>query len=262
MNEHYLYIHRRVDNNLVFYIGIGKKDRSKRGDKYRNKNWKAVCKEAGGFVVEYLSTGLSREQALELENKYLDNPPEDWKLTNIKKSEKVKNLTDLVKKIRHYFEYDESSPSCLIWKNKYKNSQVVIGNSAGHLNKKHGYYEVSLEGRRYYAHRVVYLIFNDTIEDSLVIDHIDNNPSNNKISNLRLISQSENCRSRSKTPNSKTGVVGVQLVVNKAGNEYFQSSYVEDGKAKTKLFSVKKLGRDVAFELAKKFREEKYGTTP
>ena len=86
MNEHYLYIHRRADNNLVFYIGIGKKDRSKRGDKYRNKNWKAVCKEAGGFVVEYLSTGLSRKQVLELENEYLDNPPKDWKLTNIKKS--------------------------------------------------------------------------------------------------------------------------------------------------------------------------------
>lgn len=262
MNEHYLYIHRRIDNNLVFYIGIGKKDRAKRGEKYRNKNWKAICKESGGFIIEYLATGLSRDQALLLENNYLDSPPKDWKLTNLKKSEKVKNLTALVEKVRYYFEYDESSPSCLIWKNKYKNSQAIIGSSAGHLNKKHGYYEVSLEGCRYYAHRLVYLLFNDKIEDNLVIDHKDNNPSNNKISNLRLVSQSENCRNRLKTPNNKTGIVGVQLIVNKARNEYFQASYVENGKAKVKLFSVKKLGRDVAFELAKKFREEKYSTTP
>lgn len=48
--------------------------------------------------------------------------------------------------------------------------------------------------RHYYLHRLVYCVFhNDYDLENYVIDHIDNNPKNNQLSNLQKITQSENC---------------------------------------------------------------------
>lgn len=49
--------------------------------------------------------------------------------------------------------------------------------------------------RHYYVHRLVYCVFhNDFDLEGYVIDHIDSNPKNNKLSNLQKITQSENCK--------------------------------------------------------------------
>lgn len=48
--------------------------------------------------------------------------------------------------------------------------------------------------KHYYIHRLVYCIFNNDYDlEGFVIDHIDNNPKNNQLSNLQKITQSENC---------------------------------------------------------------------
>lgn len=256
--NYYIYLHKRKDTGVVFYIGRGTKDRAKRGAKVRNNEWKRVCEEAGGFEIEYIAQNLSLKEAIKLENFYLLNPDLSWNLTNIKREETVKNLSDLYEKLCFYFEYDENSPSCLIWKNKYKTSKVKIGDIAGYLNKSHGYYEISVEGKRYYVHRIVYMIHNGQMNDDLVVDHIDKNKANNKISNLRLVSKSDNVRNRTIIANNKTNHIGVQFRVNAVGNEYYQASYTENGKAKVKLFSVKKLGKEKALESAIEYRKEKH----
>jgi hypothetical protein len=46
---------------------------------------------------------------------------------------------------------------------------------------------------------------------NLTVDHIDGNPLNNRKSNLRLATTSENASNRRKAPN-KTGYIGVQFV--------------------------------------------------
>lgn len=255
---YYIYLHKRKDNGVVFYIGRGVKDRAKRGAKVRNSKWKEICGEAGGFEVEYIAQNLSLKEAIELENFYLLNPDLSWDLTNIKREEVVKDLLDLSEKLDFYFKYDENSPSCLIWKNKYKTSRIKIGDFAGYLNKSHGYYEISIEGKRYYVHRIIYMMHHGRMNDAFVVDHIDKNKENNKISNLRLVSKSDNVRNRTITANSKTNHVGVQFRVNKAGNEYYQASYTEDGKAKVKLFSIKKLGKENALQSAIEYRKEKH----
>lgn len=257
MNNNYVYIHRRCDNNTVFYIGRGSKDRAKRKGKERNVNWHNVVKESKGFIVEYLAINLSREQAIAIENNYLQNIPEDWNLVNIKSSEIVKDVNNIYQTLHEYLEYDESSPSCLVWKCRNKSSPINIGDKAGHLNKKHNYYEIRLNGKQYYAHRLIYCMLNGELSSDLVIDHIDGNRSNNKISNLRAVSQRDNCRNRNIKANSKTGIVGVQLVMNPLGNRYYQASFIEDGIPKAKLFSVTKLGEDLALQSAIEYRLQK-----
>lgn len=46
--------------------------------------------------------------------------------------------------------------------------------------------------KRYYIHRLVYESFNGHIENNMEVDHIDNNKSNNSLSNLQLLTRKEN----------------------------------------------------------------------
>ena len=79
---------------------------------------------------------------------------------------------------------DEQSPSGL----KY----IKSGKSAG-TKLKSGNWQICYKKGGYMAHRIIWFLH--TGEDPLEqeIDHIDRNPSNNKINNLRLATRSQNC---------------------------------------------------------------------
>ena len=64
-NNIFVYRHRRLDNNKIFYIGIGKNNRpySKHG---RNNYWNKIIKKTN-FTVEILKKTLLWEEACELE---------------------------------------------------------------------------------------------------------------------------------------------------------------------------------------------------
>lgn len=257
MSEHYVYIHKRKDNGVVFYIGIGTKDRAFRKNKERSQRWHTIVNESGGFDVEFLTTGLTKVEATALESTYLQFAPDSWCLVNIKPSVQVKNLKLDCDNIRKYVQYCPTSVRGLRYKRTPKGSKKKVGDVAGYLNKAYGYYEVSVCGRRYYSHRLVYFLVHGELNSTLVIDHVDGNRANNKIDNLRAVSQMKNCNNRITKPNKATGVVGVQLTMNQAGNEYFQASWVENGERKIKRFSVLKLGRAVALESAIKYRQSR-----
>lgn len=53
------------------------------------------------------------------------------------------------------------------------------------------------------VHRLVFIAFNVQIQEGYVIDHIDGNPSNNKVSNLRSVTVTENNRSGYERKRSK-----------------------------------------------------------
>lgn len=90
----------------------------------------------------------------------------------------------------NYFEYDESSPSGL--RNKItRNSKSKIGMPSGTKNNT-GHYQIMLHRVRYQAHRIIFEMFNGEIADGFLVDHIDGDRGNNKISNLRLASHREN----------------------------------------------------------------------
>ena len=75
------------------------------------------------------------------------------------------------------------------------------------LNK--GYYFIQLwknsQFKNIKLHRLVYEIHNGAIQEGLLIDHIDNNPLNNDVSNLRLATRGENQYNQKVHKNNKIG---------------------------------------------------------
>jgi hypothetical protein len=84
----------------------------------------------------------------------------------------------------HLFEYKDG---VLYWKNAQRPS--FNGKEAGYDNGS-GYKKVSIYGKQYYVHRIIYLMQHGVMPK--LIDHIDGNPSNNAIENLRETDSSTN----------------------------------------------------------------------
>lgn len=160
------------------------------------------------------------------------------------------------------FYYDESSPSCLrwkIWNGQHNHSKRKIGDIAGtigRLSKRHYYefYKIGYKSKEYKVHRIVWELHFGSIPEGFVIDHIDSNSLNNKISNLRIVSQKENCQNSSLRSDSKTGKCGI--TISEINNILYYRTYIKrNGKQISKVFSIEKYGKEQAFQLALQWRE-------
>lgn len=97
--------------------------------------------------------------------------------------------------VRSHLALDPSSPSGLIWI-KPTSRKVKAGMVAGYDNGT-GYYKIQLNGKRYRASHLV-LRLNGIFpgEGHTEVDHIDRNPWNNSVSNLRWTNRSGNLSNR------------------------------------------------------------------
>jgi hypothetical protein len=241
-----VYLHLRKDNGMVFYIGQGTLKRAN-SSANRNKLWTMVEKDAGGFTVKMLHENLNKKSAVEIENFLLLNPDLSWNLINRIGPSCVKMLsTELFEDLI----YSEESPSGLLWRHKSKSRKD--GLIAGTKDSR-GYWKISIKDKVYLAHRIIWLMFNGSVDPEKVINHIDNNPSNNKIENLEECTQSENCRRKK---NHVSNNVGLMLhTVNNC--QYWRAQYCDlNGKQHIKNFSVKKLGYNQALEHARQWRND------
>lgn len=75
---------------------------------------------------------------------------------------------------------------------------------------KDGYLIIKVKGRQFKAHRIVWLLtYGDFPKSEL--DHINRVRTDNRIENLRESNRKEQIRNTSRTPNPKTGVIGVYI---------------------------------------------------
>lgn len=73
-----------------------------------------------------------------------------------------------------------------------------------------GYRQFKFKGVRYLTHRVIFFIFNGYMPE--FVDHIDGNPANNNIANLREATKSQNMINRKTHRNNKAGRLGVDYM--------------------------------------------------
>lgn len=96
---------------------------------------------------------------------------------------------ELLQKI---FDYKDGH---LYWKKNNK--------KAGGLHNKKGYEKIMINSVRHYTHKIVFFYHYGYMPE--IIDHIDRNPSNNKIENLREVTRSQNQINRKIFKNNKSG---------------------------------------------------------
>lgn len=110
----------------------------------------------------------------------------------------------ITKELLHsIFEYKDGA---IFWKKARKGTKA--GDAAGYINKS-GYLATQINGKRYKNHGIIYIMHYGNIKYE--IDHIDKNPLNNNIENLRDVTKSQNQWNKSKSSNNSSGFKNVWL---------------------------------------------------
>lgn len=259
-NKYCVYLHRRKDNNDVFYGGSGTSDRPK--SKHRSNTWLEYTQNCE-YYIDIVQENLSLSDARDLEQEYLKEHSE----TVINKVGRVAKTYYLdLPIISEYLKYDEFSSSGLVWIKDVLSGQnfnrkiATCGAPAG-FKVSDGSWRVGLKGKVYLAHRIIFALNTGRIDDKLLVDHIDGDRSNNHIDNLREVTYAVNMRNRKKVDN-RSGVTGVYFTSVPSGNktsinEYYMACvYLLDGKCSSKRYSISKYGKEEAFRLACQWRKE------
>lgn len=114
------------------------------------------------------------------------------------------------KQVSDVLNYDANTGD-FIWGKRKKVGKAAEGRRAGYLLPA-GYRVIRLHGKKYYAHRIAWLLHSGAWPKG-DIDHINGIPSDNRICNLRDVSASENLQNQHRAPisNKTSGLLGVSL---------------------------------------------------
>lgn len=116
-------------------------------------------------------------------------------------------------KLKWLFTYDQQT-GIFYWKNPpgYK---MKKGQEAGQKSHKGGYVAIRYNKKLYLAHRLAWLYCTGENPKG-VIDHKNGNPRDNRISNLRDVSQLINSQNTLKPhKNNSSGIIGITLTKGK-----------------------------------------------
>lgn len=107
--------------------------------------------------------------------------------------------------VRKFFIYD-SSTGLLTWRLPTRGSSVgdVVGTQCG------GYLQVNIGNKQYRAHRLIWLYIHGVWPEH--IDHINHDGLDNRLLNLRNVSQAENNRNKSRRKDNSSGEVGIRFI--------------------------------------------------
>lgn len=106
--------------------------------------------------------------------------------------------------LNQLFEYRDGM---IFWR-KRPAFNIPAGSRAGSFSND-GYRKLKINNIGYVEHRIIWIMFNGEMPEGYQIDHKDCNPSNNKIENLRLATQTQNRYNQARYKKNKSGYKGV-----------------------------------------------------
>jgi len=104
--------------------------------------------------------------------------------------------------LKDLFDYKDGD---LYWKVS-PSKQIKIGAKAGNT-KSNGYLRVGINYKQYSLHRLIFMMHHGYLPKE--VDHIDNNPANNCIENLREANRFQNTQNAIKRKDCSSRVKGV-----------------------------------------------------
>ncbi len=116
---------------------------------------------------------------------------------------KNEELLPYYEKAKELLDYN---PDTGVFTWKVNKGVAKKGFSAGYRDTK-GYIQIKINGKSLRGHRLAWFFIYKKLPN--IIDHIDENPSNNIIRNLRSCTNAENQRNRGVPSNNKSGYKGV-----------------------------------------------------
>lgn len=258
MSAFYVYFHTRLSDGSVFYVGKGTKLRYK-STASRSKDWIGVVEAESGFKWEIVKDGLTEQEALTLENALI-----------LEHSETIVNK-HLNNKLDYYavkwsdiLKYDESSPTKLVCTKTGK----PVGYFKYYNDGKPQEITIRFCNKSYRGHIVVMILHGVWSEgfDS-VVNHIDNNPHNNSIDNLEVVSRRLNAFKNYKLNNcliDESSNYCISIEKHRKFDKKLNKEYITDyvkcrvavhGVRKSYRFSIQKYGFPEAMRLAREKRD-------
>jgi len=101
------------------------------------------------------------------------------------------------------FSYDGKD---LIWKVQ-KSNNIKVGSIAGN-KQKNGYNYIGIDGKIYFAHRLIWMFVYGYLPENQ-IDHVNRIKDDNRIENLREVSNQCNIQNAGMSKNNTSGIKGV-----------------------------------------------------
>lgn len=113
--------------------------------------------------------------------------------------------------LKRVIQYNQDS-GIFSWLSANTN-RIKVGDIAGSLDKENGYTRITIDGRRYAAHRLAWLyIYGEWPE---IVDHINGVGTDNRIANLRNCNLQQNALNHKKKINKSGFPCGVRKLNNK-----------------------------------------------
>lgn len=156
-----------------------------------------------------------------------------------------KSKTDLTQeRVRELFDYDAENGILIRKKDEYGR---VVNRPCGHKPINRGYGEVGIAGKTYKVHRIIWLWYYGDWPVNF-IDHINQNKMDNRIENLRDVSNSENIQNTKLYSTNSSSYPGVSF--NKHANKFMAYIWINNKRLYLGYFATAEEAF-LAYQLAK-----------
>lgn len=131
--------------------------------------------------------------------------------------------------LREWLDYNSAS-GIFYWRKEPRPARPLLGAVAGTRHKETGYIFIAVRGfQQFGAHRLAWVYTYGDIPPGMEIDHIDGDPSNNAIGNLRLATSSQQKKNKRVQSNNRSGLKGAFFHARHRGKQW-RSQIKVDGR--------------------------------